>query len=157
MDFGRTWPRDGRRLLGTSKTWSGFLVGGALGMLIGLLEAQLILLAPPSLAVVPVLAPTLAAAVPVAVLVAYGAMTGDAIGSFVKRRLGRPSGARTWFLDQFPFVLVPILLGFALYPGVFVPTFVNWEAVIWVVLLTLLLHIGFNWVGYKAGLKKVPW
>ena len=157
MDFGRTWPWDGRRILGTSKTWSGFLVGGSLGMAIGLLEAQLILLAPPNLAVVPVLAPTLAAAVPVVALVAFGAMTGDAIGSFAKRRLGRPSGSRTWLLDQFPFVLVPILVGFALYPSLFVAAFANWEAVIWVVLLTLLLHIGFNWVGYKAGLKKVPW
>lgn len=157
MDFGRTWPWDGRRILGPSKTWSGFLFGGGIGMVIGLIEAYVILLAPPNLAVVPTLAPTVLAAVPVVALIAFGAMTGDAIGSFLKRRLGRPSGARTWLLDQFPFVLVPIILGLLLYPALFVATFWNWEAVIWVILLTLLLHVGFNWIGYKAGLKKVPW
>ena len=157
MDFGRRWPGDGRRVLGPSKTWSGFLVGGALGMVIGLVEAYLILLAPPNLAVVPTIAPTVVAAVPVVALVAFGAMTGDAIGSFIKRRIGRPSGARTWGLDQFPFVIVPIVLGLLLYPALFVPTFWNWEAVIWVVLLTLGLHVLFNWIGHKAGLKRVPW
>lgn len=157
MDFGRNWPRDGRRILGSSKTWSGFLVGGFLGMSIGLLEAWLILLSPPQYAVVPVLAPSLALAIPLVAMIAFGAMTGDALGSFIKRRFDRPSGSRVWLLDQFPFVLVPIALGLAFYPALFLATFANWEAVIWVVLLTLLLHIGFNWVGYKAGLKKVPW
>lgn len=157
MDFGRSWPGDGRRVLGPSKTWSGFVVGGGIGLSVGLVEAYLILLAPGNLAVVPLIAPSVLQAVPVVALVAYGAMVGDALGSFVKRRLGRPSGARTWLLDQFPFVLVPIFLGLGLFPSLFVPTFVNWEAVIWVILLTLGLHAGFNWVGFKAGLKKVPW
>ncbi|MGI0140343.1 MAG: CDP-2,3-bis-(O-geranylgeranyl)-sn-glycerol synthase [Thermoplasmata archaeon] len=157
MDFGRSWPKDGRRILGPSKTWSGFLFAGLCGTLIGLLEAWLILLAPPQYAVVPVLAPSVVAAIPLAAMIAYGAMSGDALGSFIKRRLGRTSGSRVWFLDQFPFVLVPIALGFVFYPSLFIATFVNWEAVIWVVLLTLGLHIGFNWVGYKLHLKKVPW
>ncbi|MFZ0699535.1 MAG: CDP-2,3-bis-(O-geranylgeranyl)-sn-glycerol synthase [Thermoplasmata archaeon] len=157
MDFGRVWPRDGRRLFGPSKTWSGFLVGGAVGSAVGVLEAWLILLAPPNWAVVPVLAPSVLAAIPLAVMIAYGAMTGDAIGSFIKRRMDRPSGARTLFLDQFPFVLVPIGLGFAFNTGLFWAVFGNWEAVIWLVILTLGLHALFNWIGYHAGLKKVPW
>lgn len=157
MDLGRAWPGDGRRVFGTSKTWSGFLVGGAIGTAVGVLEAWLILLAPPNYAVVPVLAPSVAAAIPFALLVAYGAMTGDAIGSFIKRRFGRPSGERTLFLDQFPFVLVPIALGFVFYTPLFVAVFVNWEAVIWLVILTLGLHALFNWIGFHAGLKKVPW
>ena len=157
MDFGRTWARDGRRILGTSKTWSGFLFGGFVAMPVGLLEAWLILLAPPNLALVPRLAATVAAAVPVVALLTFGAMSGDALGSFVKRRLGRPSGARTLLLDQLPFVLVPIALGFALYPSLFVPVFVSWEGVLWLLVYTLGLHAFFNWIGYKAGLKKVPW
>lgn len=157
MDFGRIWARDGRRVLGPSKTWSGFLVGGAIGAAVGVFEAWLILLAPPNWALVPVLAPNVLAAIPFALLIAYGAMTGDAIGSFVKRRLGRPSGERTPLLDQFPFVLVPIALGFTLYTPLFAGVFVNWEAVIWLVMLTLGLHALFNWIGYHAGVKKVPW
>ncbi len=157
MDFGRVWPGDGRRILGPSKTWSGFLFAGFAAMPFALLEAWLILLAPPNLAVVPVLAPSVAAAIPLAALLTFGAMIGDAIGSFLKRRLGRPSGARTYFLDQLPFVLVPIALGFAFYPALFLGVFGHWEAVLWLAVLTLGLHAAFNWIGFKAGLKKVPW
>ena len=157
MDFGKTWAKDGRRLLGPSKTWSGFLFGGFVAMPFGLLEAGLILAAPPNLKLVPEFAPTLLLAVPVVALLTFGAMTGDALGSFVKRRLGRESGARTILLDQLPFVLLPIGLGFALYPSVFVPVFVSAWGVLWLLFFTLGLHTLFNWIGYKAGLKKVPW
>ena len=157
MDFGRLWRRDGRRVLGPSKTWSGFLTGSIGAMPVGLLEAWLILLAPPNLAIVPRFGASVAAAVPVVALLTFGAMIGDALGSFVKRRLDRPSGARTFFLDQLPFVLVPILVGLVIFPGLFVPAFLGWQAVIWVAVFTLGLHAAFNWVGYWAGLKKVPW
>ena len=157
MDFGRIWKRDGRRILGPSKTWSGFLFGGFVAIPVGLLEAWLILLAPPNLQIVPQLGPTVLAAVPVVALLTFGAMTGDATGSFLKRRLGQESGARTILLDQLPFVLVPIALGLAFYPGLFLGVFASWEAVLWLLVYTLGLHAAFNWVGYKAGLKKVPW
>jgi len=143
MDFGRNWPWDGRRILGPSKTWSGYLVGSTLAVPFGLLEAALILAAPPNLQLVP--------------LVAYGAMAGDALGSFVKRRLGRPSGARTLVLDQLPFVAVPLLVGAAVDPGLFVSVFASWEALLWLVIFTFGLHAVFNWIGFHAGLKKVPW
>lgn len=157
MDLGKTMRRDGRRVLGPSKTWSGFFAGSLLAMPVGLLEAWLILLAPPNLALVPRLAASVAAAVPVVAILTFGAMSGDALGSFVKRRLGRSSGDRTFLLDQLPFVLVPIALGLAVDPGLFAPVFLRWEAVIWVLVYTLGLHAAFNWVGYWAGLKKVPW
>jgi CDP-2,3-bis-(O-geranylgeranyl)-sn-glycerol synthase len=157
MDFGRVWARDGRRVLGPSKTWSGFLFAGFCAMPVGLLEAWLILLAPPSLALVPQLAPSVLAAVPVVAILTFGAMSGDALGSFVKRRLGRTSGSRTFFLDQLPFVLVPIAVGAVFYPGLFVGTFASWEAVFWLLVYTLGLHAAFNYIGYWVGLKKVPW
>ncbi len=157
MDFGRIWAGDGRRILGTSKTWSGYLFGGIVGIPFCLLEAWLILLAPPNLALVPTLAPSVGAAIPLAFLLTFGAMTGDALGSFVKRRLGRDSGARTLLLDQLPFVLVPIAVGLVVYPALFVEVFGSWEAVLWLLVYTLGLHAAFNWVGFKLGLKKVPW
>jgi CDP-2,3-bis-(O-geranylgeranyl)-sn-glycerol synthase len=157
MDFGRTWKGDGRRILGASKTWSGFLFAGFFGIPFGLLEAWLILLAPPNLALVPTLAPTVLDALPLAALLTFGAMTGDALGSFVKRRLGRDSGARTFLLDQMPFVLVPIAFGLVAYPTLFVLVFGSWEAVLWLLVYTLGLHAAFNWIGFKLGLKKVPW
>ena len=157
MDFGRTWKRDGRRIFGPSKSWSGFLFAGFFAMPVGLLEAWLILIAPPNLQLVPRLASTVLAAVPVVAILTFGAMSGDALGSFIKRRLGRESGARTLLLDQLPFVLVPIALGLLFYPALFLGVFASWEAVLWLLVYTLVLHAAFNWVGYKAGLKKVPW
>jgi CDP-2,3-bis-(O-geranylgeranyl)-sn-glycerol synthase len=157
MDFGRTWPGDGRRILGPSKTWSGYLFAGFVAVPVVLLEAWLVLIAPPNWKLVPTLAPTVLDAIPLAFLLTFGAMTGDALGSFIKRRLGRESGARTLLLDQLPFVLVPIALGFAVYPALFFGVFWSWEAVLWLLVYTLGLHAAFNWVGYKVGLKKVPW
>jgi CDP-2,3-bis-(O-geranylgeranyl)-sn-glycerol synthase len=157
MDFGRTWPRDGRRILGESKTWSGFWFGTLFALPFGLLEAYLILIAPPELAIVPTFGATVLAAVPVVFLMSCGAMTGDAVGSFVKRRLGRESGARTLLLDQLPFVLVPLGIGLVVYPQLFWTTFGSLYAVAWLLVFTLGLHATFNYVGYWAGLKKVPW
>jgi CDP-2,3-bis-(O-geranylgeranyl)-sn-glycerol synthase len=157
LDLGRVWTRDGRRVFGPSKSWSGFLFAGFVAMPICLLEAWLILLAPPNLQLVPVLAPTVLAAVPLAAILTFGAMTGDALGSFVKRRIGRESGTRTVLLDQLPFVLVPIAIGLGVYPGLFLSVFGHWEAVLWLLVYTLGLHVLFNWIGFKVGLKKVPW
>ncbi|MCI4321108.1 MAG: CDP-archaeol synthase [Thermoplasmata archaeon] len=157
MDFGRLWPGDGRRVLGPSKTWSGFWFGTLFAMPFGLLEAYLILIAPPDLAIVPQFGASVLAAVPVVFLLSAGAMTGDAFGSFVKRRLGRPSGGRAILLDQLPFVLLPLVVGAVLFPSVFVTTFESFEAIAWLLIYTLGLHALFNYVGYWAGLKKVPW
>lgn len=157
MDFGRAWKRDGRRILGPSKTWSGFLCGTLFAMPFGILMSWLILIAPTSLRLVPAFGPTVVGSLPVVVLLCAGALVGDAAGSFVKRRLGRDSGARTLLLDQLPFVLVPVLLGLVLFPATFVPAFWNWEGVIWLAIFTLGFHAAFNWIGYMLGLKKVPW
>lgn len=158
MDLGRSWSRDGRRILGDSKTWSGFWFGAlVISVPVGLLEAWLILIAPPDLAIVPQFGPSVLGSIPVVLLLTVGAMSGDAVGSFVKRRLGRPSGARTLLLDQLPFVLLPIGVGLVGFPSVFVPTFVSVEGVLWLLVYTLGLHALFNYIGYWAGLKKVPW
>ncbi|HYK92935.1 MAG TPA: CDP-archaeol synthase [Thermoplasmata archaeon] len=157
MDFGRNWPGDGRRLLGPSKTWSGFLFGSLIAALVAWFEAWLILIAPPSLQLVPQYGPTLVAATPIVLLLSVGAMTGDALGSFIKRRLAIGSGARVPFLDQLPMIAVPILVGAVLAPSLFLPTFFGLEPLAWLLIFTLGLHTLFNWIGFKAGLKKVPW
>jgi CDP-2,3-bis-(O-geranylgeranyl)-sn-glycerol synthase len=157
MDFGRHLARDGERILGPSKTWSGFVVGSLFPLWVGLLQEYLILIAPPDLQIVPAFASSLWGAVPVVLLLTVGALTGDAIGSFVKRRRRVPPGGRSIVLDQLLFVIVPVGIGLVVFPAVFVPTFVSVAAVLWTVALTVGLHVGFNYVGYWWGLKKVPW
>jgi CDP-2,3-bis-(O-geranylgeranyl)-sn-glycerol synthase len=162
MDGGRTWPGDGRPLLGRSKTWLGFTLGSAIGIAVGLVQAWLILIAPPNLQLVPQFGPSLAAALLPLILLAPGALLGDALGSFVKRRRGAESSAPAPLLDQLPFLVVPMLLLGLFAPGLFVAAF--WPGVVpglltvaWVLLLTVFLHTSFNWVGFFIGAKRVPW
>ncbi|MCI4358329.1 MAG: CDP-archaeol synthase [Thermoplasmata archaeon] len=157
MDLGRLWTPDGRRILGASKTWSGLVFGTLAALPFGVLQSYLILIAPTDLAIVPPFAPTVVAAIPVILLLSGGALAGDVLGSFVKRRLGRPSGSRAFLLDQLPFVLLPVGVGLLVAPGLFVPVFWNPEGFAWMLLFTLGMHALFNYVGYWAGWKKVPW
>jgi CDP-2,3-bis-(O-geranylgeranyl)-sn-glycerol synthase len=157
MDLGRTWPGDGRRVLGSSKTWSGFVVGSLFPLWVGLLQQYLYLLAPPAWKLVPGYGPTLASAIPVTLLLSMGALTGDAIGSFAKRRRGIPSGGRFFVWDQLLFVVVPVGLGVLIFPGTFLPAFGSAAAILWTVFFTVVLHVVFNYVGFWLGLKKVPW
>lgn len=157
MDFGRTLASDGRRVLGNSKTWSGFIVGSLFPIWVGLLQNWLVSIAPANLRVVPAYAATLLGAVPVILLLTAGALVGDAIGSFIKRRRGIEAGGRMFPLDQLLFVAVPVGLGLAIYPSVFVPTFLSWWGALWTIVFTLGLHVAFNYIGYWWGLKKVPW
>lgn len=162
MDLGRSWPGDGRPVLGRSKTWSGFMVGGLFGTLVGLIPAYLILIAPPSLQLVPAFGRDLAQSAITLAVLSFGALVGDALGSFIKRRLDYESSQSAPLLDQLPFVIVPLVLLAALHPGMFLTAF--WPgpvegviALTWVVVLTLFLHTSFNWVGFFMGTKKVPW
>lgn len=161
MDGGRLW-KDGRRLLGSSKTWLGFFVGSLIGVAVGAVQAWLIMIAPPPWQLVPSFGATWPQALLPLFLLGFGALTGDAIGSFFKRRSGRESSAPFPLLDQLPFLLVPMLLLGAFTPSLFVAAF--WPGIVpgfltvaWVLLLTLFLHTSFNWVGYFIGAKRVPW
>ncbi|MHB8351735.1 MAG: CDP-archaeol synthase [Thermoplasmata archaeon] len=157
LDLGRSWPGDGRRILGSSKTVSGFVVGSFFFLWVGLLQQYLVSIAPPALDIMPAYGSSLPGAVPVLLLLSVGALTGDAIGSFIKRRRGVPPGGRILFLDQLLFVLVPVGVGLFLFPSVFVTTFWSVEAILWTAVFTVGLHALFNWVGFQVGLKKVPW
>jgi CDP-diglyceride synthetase len=80
---------DGRPLLGPSKTWSG-------------LAASLVL--------TPLVALALGLHWQLGLIVALGAMAGDLLASFAKRRLGIGSSVSAPVLDQVPESLIPGLL-----------------------------------------------
>ena len=81
--------RDGRRLLGKSKTWRGVAVG---------------CLAPA------IAAPWLGLSWQVGVLFGAAAMAGDLLSSFVKRRVGVAASGRAPALDQLPEALLPLVV-----------------------------------------------
>ena len=134
IDFGRRMP-DGRRIFGDGKTWGGLLGGITAGVLVGAAE-------------IPVLGGLM---IFYALVESLGAMTGDLVGSFVKRRIGLERGAPAPVLDQLGFYAFALL--FLYWVGV---SF-NPVAELLVAAIIYGLHRATNFAAYKAGLKSVPW
>ncbi|MEP1215430.1 MAG: CDP-archaeol synthase [Marinobacter sp.] len=88
VDGGRLW-RDGRPLLGDSKTWRGIVSGTlACGLFALFIGAGLLF----------------------GVLFGLLGLIGDMMSSFIKRRAGLSSSARALGLDQIPEALLPMIL-----------------------------------------------
>ncbi|WIV67657.1 CDP-2,3-bis-(O-geranylgeranyl)-sn-glycerol synthase [Natrialbaceae archaeon AArc-T1-2] len=149
IDGGRTLGDS--RLLGDGKTWR----GTAAGILAGAaLAAVLTLLADDVSAAIGIDVP---AFTPAAALgLAAGAMLGDILASFLKRRTGRERGAMFPGLDQLDFVVVSLPLTALVATEWFLEVF-TWGVILAVVVLTPVLHVGTNVIAYKLGLKDEPW
>ena len=147
IDGGRVL-RDGYRVLGNGKTWRGFAAGVLAGLAIGAVE----------IAVqgypLPVPLPVLT---PLAVLaLAAGALLGDMAKSFFKRRLGKDRGAAWPVVDQFDLVVGAFVLLALLEPG-WIAANVTLPILVFILILTPLLHRVMNLIGYAAGIKEEPW
>jgi len=127
---------DGKRILGDGKTIEGFIGGVLVGTLFGIIQALVI---------------NNYGIIVQALLLSLGAMVGDLFGSFIKRRLGLARGAPAPLLDQLDFLLGAI--AFVLLGGITIPK----SYILTLIVITPLLHVGTNYLAYKAGLKKVPW
>jgi CDP-2,3-bis-(O-geranylgeranyl)-sn-glycerol synthase len=148
IDGGRTLG-DGKRALGDGKTWRGTAFGTAAGVLVALALNQL----HPFVSDVVVADPF---PLPAAVSLAFGAMAGDILASFLKRRTGRQRGAAFLGVDQLDFVVVSLLLTAAVATGWFLDTF-TLPVLVAVLVLTPLLHVATNAIAYALGLKDEPW
>ena len=92
IDGGRNY-RDGRRIFGDGKTWRGFGAGVAAGIIFGILQIQVYEAA--GFSRIPELT------IPVVCILAFGALFGDLVKSFFKRRLGKDRGA-PWLIADHP-------------------------------------------------------
>lgn len=149
IDGGREWR--GRRLLGDGKTWRGTAAGIAVGLAVALLLN----------AVQPTATASTGFELPafprrVALALAAGAMLGDILASFLKRRTGRKRGASFPGLDQLDFVVVALVLTFVVAPAWFGEVFTIPRLVV-VLLATPLLHLSTNAGAYVLGLKDEPY
>ena len=149
IDAGRTWR--GRRFLGDGKTWRGTAVGILAGAGLTLVLN----------AVQPAVADVLGIPLPAFPFVAVvalpaGAMLGDIVASFLKRRTGRERGAAFPILDQFDFVVAAFALTWLLAPEWFLATFTIPVLAV-VLVLTPVLHVGTNVIAYALRLKNEPW
>ena len=159
IDYGRNW-RDGRRILGDGKTWRG-LVGGTLG---GLLVGHFQITTGSSFFSGYVSwgsSPYL-----IFFLLAFGALVGDMAASFIKRRQGQERGAKSPLLDMYDFIIGALVmtglfgggwLDYWLFGGRFSYGWVPLITIATIVIATPILHRSVNILGYKLGVKQVPW
>lgn len=139
---------DGRRIFGDGKTWRGFLCGVAAGILVGLVQIRGLEAA--GLTWLP--AHTLSSVI----LLSFGALLGDLIKSFFKRRLGMKSGDKWLVADQYDLVLGAFLM-VAVFDLSWLLTNITIPVLFWIIVLTPVLHKTANVIGYMAGVKDVPW
>lgn len=165
IDFGKKW-KDGKPILGPGKTWRGLLLAPLLAaVLAGGLRWLVTDTGWGDLADWSTWGPAFWWFV-LAYSLGLGALVGDAVKSFFKRRTGRERGAKWPGFDQLDFVLGALafcLLASTLLDlaGVVEPNFFlaefTWPRLLVLLLLTPALHLAVNWLGYKMGLKEVPW
>ncbi|MGB9725648.1 MAG: CDP-2,3-bis-(O-geranylgeranyl)-sn-glycerol synthase [Fervidicoccaceae archaeon] len=138
IDFGKNWT-DGRRILGDGKSFEGALGGIVAGEIVAVIIGY-------AAGMIEQLSLT-------GVIASFGAIAGDIIKSFFKRRLGIERGRSLPIADQLDFYLgatVAVLIcGKCLHPSFY--TF------LFGLLIIPALHIATNKLAYKLGLKNVPW
>lgn len=148
LDRGKLF-RDRHRILGDGKTQNGTM-GAILFGLVGSLAVVLL---------VNVFLPEYHFGVSHLVLgflSAIGAISGDILGAFIKRRMGLERGAMAPGLDQLGFILFAVL-----FVGVYdllQPTIrFNLQMLAFALIVTPFMHLLGNFIGFKLGKKKVPW
>jgi CDP-2,3-bis-(O-geranylgeranyl)-sn-glycerol synthase len=137
LDFGRNF-LDGRPVFGKNKTFRGFFSGLAVGAVAGLAETAVF-----GFQSFPAL---------LGVLLPFGALMGDLMGAFLKRRIGLAPGELLPVIDQTDFIIGALLLSLP----VSLPL-LSWEIVLTVLIITPPVHLLTNFAAYKLGLKRNPW
>jgi len=157
IDGGRKWG-DGKRILGDGKSWGG-LVGGTLaGVLGGIIMALIV--RNMNAGEYWLFGESQGEVLKNVFLVSVGALVGDMSASFVKRRMNFERGKAVPGLDQYDMILGVWILLMIFSWGWFSVRFIEsgrWVGLIAVLVLTPALHRAANIVGYKIGLKQVPW
>ncbi len=137
---------DHRPIFGKSKTWRGFWSAIFLGFITGVLVRHLL---------IPILHPLDQFTLPgddwFGFYLGLGAMLGDLIGSFIKRRLNLKSGASAPILDQSGFAIMGLLVAKVVYPTL------PWVYFFIVIPVSIIVHYTSNIIAYLLGWKKVPW
>ena len=128
LDGGRNW-RDGRRILGDHKTNYGTLMGVAVGALFAVAQGNVLQ----------------------GTLFAVGAIGGDLLFAFIKRRLGLEPDKSLPLWDQVGFIIVAILLGSIVEPRPM------WQQDVAMILTTIPVHYVSNLFAWGLNWKKEPW
>jgi CDP-2,3-bis-(O-geranylgeranyl)-sn-glycerol synthase len=132
LDFNMKWR--GKRIFGDNKTVMGTASALVVGVAAGCLES--------------VAFPFM---LKISIMLAIGAVFGDLLGSFIKRRLDYKSGHAFPLMDQFGFMVFALLFAFWLghLPALY--------GIAFIIVLTGVMHPLTNLGANKLKLKDVPW
>lgn len=149
VDFGKS-DSNGVRWIGDGVTWRGLVGGTLLGTFVGAIQGYF---GPELMSmfgeyIVTPIAVGVLNGVVIGFLLGFGALVGDALGSFLKRRLGIGRGKPAPILDQLDFLVVALL--FASLVVKFSPEFI-----VIAIVLTLIIHLIANTGAYLLGIKDV--
>jgi len=128
LDGDRNWA-DGKPLLGDHKTIRGTLSGLAAGFIVGLAQRSLMRGA----------------------LLSIGAIGGDLIVSFFKRRINLKPGALLPIADQMGFIVFAVILVSLAEPAL------TWDRAVGILAATLPIHYLTNVLAWLLKLKSNPW
>ena len=149
VDFGKSDSK-GNRWIGDGVTWRGLIGGTIVGIVTGAIQG---FIAPEIIAsfgqyIVTPIVTDIGSGMLIGFLLGFGALLGDAIGSFLKRRIGIGRGKPAPLLDQLDFLIVAlILVSFVVELSLFF--------VVIAIVLTLIIHLLANTGAYLLGLKDV--
>ena len=163
IDFGKTW-YDGRRILGDGKTWEGLFFGTLMGVTAGFGFSALAKYADSinfpihidDFTGFPMM-------IPIIFSICFGALIGDILESFFKRRVGKERGEDWIPFDQIDFILGVLLFSFLMSSLLHLIGFLsfNWflksftvSHIIVLLILTPFIHLFSNYVHRKAISKK---
>lgn len=149
VDFGKS-DKNGVRWIGDGVTWKGLIGGTLIGIITGIIQG---LVAPYILSnfgqfiKTPIIT-NVSEGILIGFLLGFGALLGDALGSFLKRRIGIGRGQPAPILDQLDFLIVALIL-------VSFVVKLDWLFIILAIVLTLIIHLLANTIAYLLGLKDV--
>lgn len=137
IDFGQAY--NGKRLLGDNKTWRGLAFGGLAGAVTGLIQYRVLTYSAESTGFI----------VLVTGLMGLGALIGDAVESFFKRRAGVAPGEAWVPFDQIDYVIGGLVFVLPLIA-------LSLADILRILLAYFVLHLFVGYLGYLIGLKSKP-
>ncbi|WP_457612197.1 CDP-2,3-bis-(O-geranylgeranyl)-sn-glycerol synthase [Methanocaldococcus sp.] len=135
LDLGKKF-FDNKRVLGDGVTIRGSLAGLFFGTLTGIFEG--------------IIFNNILFYLKLSFLLSLGAILGDAVGSFIKRRLNIDRGKPAPLLDQLDFVIGALSLGYVVKP---IPI----KMILIIIFITIFVHFLANVIAYLLKIKNVWW
>lgn len=120
IDFGKTW-KDGKRILGDGKTWQGLFAGAFIGMTAGFGLSAVAKYATTIQFPIPLTDFTgFPLMIPIIFSLCFGALLGDILESFFKRRAGKKRGQDWIPFDQIDFILGVLLFSYLMSTALYI-------------------------------------